>query len=176
MALIATAAWTAVGSPAAASPPGLDVAGRHLARVAAATRSTLFGAIDLYSIEIFMQDHPATLEQARLAAAPKAVRVRRLVNGPANRRIPQAWKAALAEALSPREQHALEAALRQLTPDHDMWVIYSPEYGTTVTAGSRRLIAQPGDTVINAVLEIALLRSGISVELRRQLLRTPPAA
>ena len=50
-------------------------------------------------------------------------------------------------------------------------MIYSPEYGTTVSEGSRQLIAKPGDALINAVLDIALLHSGISIELRRQLLQ-----
>ena len=121
IAAMITVAWAAADWTTAAALPGLDVAGRHLTRVAVATRSTFFGAIDLYSIAIFMQDHPATLDQAHRASAPRAVRLRRLFKGAAIQRMPEEWQASLAHALSLREQHALESALRHLRAGQDVW-------------------------------------------------------
>jgi hypothetical protein len=155
--------------------PAVTVDGHRLVRLASATRSTLFGTVDLYSVEIFMPGHPASLDEARSRTIPKAILIRRLFSPPFTAPVPPEWDAELQKALEPDERVRLESTLRRLNPGDAVWVRYSPGTGTTATQGGRTLVTRPGVALADAVLNICLLWSGVSEDLRQQLLETPRA-
>ena len=52
-----------------------------------------------------------------------------------------------------------------LSPGDDIWIAYAPEKGTLLRAGGRTVLTDPGDGLMNAILNLWLGPSPVSSEL-----------
>ncbi len=81
--------------------PAAEVAGQQLTLRAKATRSTLFGTVDLYSVGIYAGAQVSSSKRLRDSSLTKAVRVAVLYEGGMPAKVPSDWWQELVPALSP---------------------------------------------------------------------------
>jgi uncharacterized protein YcsI (UPF0317 family) len=81
--------------------PAAEVAGQQLTLRAKATRSTLFGTVDLYSVGIYTGAQVSSSRRLPDSSLTKAVRVAVLYEGGMPAKVPSDWWQELVPALSP---------------------------------------------------------------------------
>ncbi|MFN2446040.1 MAG: hypothetical protein ABR606_10745 [Vicinamibacterales bacterium] len=90
--------------------------GDSLTRASQATRSKLFGLVDIYRVTLYAASGQASIDALRTARRPIALRVDILYDGSLPDRIPQEWKRELMPALHSEQQEALARRVREVLP------------------------------------------------------------
>lgn len=144
-----TAAGEAGGQEATAA-----VAGETLALQAKGTRSRLFGSVDIYTVGVYASREVNSVEALRDPQLTRAVRVKVVYDGGMPAKVPSEWWQELIPALDKQQQQKLREAFSRVSAGDDVWITYAPSKGTLLRAGGSTVLTDPGDGLINAVLDI----------------------
>lgn len=157
----------------AATSPGLageqdataTVGGETLPLQAKGTRSKLFGAVDIYTVGVYAARDVNTVEALRDPQLTRAVRVKVVYDGGMPAKIPSEWWRELVPVLDEQQQQKLRDAFARLSPGEDVWITYARSKGTLLRAGGRTVLADPGDGLMNAVLNLWMGPTPVSSDL-----------
>lgn len=81
-------------------------------------------------------------------------------------KIPSGWWEELVPVLDKQQQQKLRDAFARLSPGDDVWITYAPSKGTLLRAGGRTVLADPGDGLMNAILDLWLGATPVASDLR----------
>lgn len=140
------------------------VDGQQLSLRAKATRATLFGTVELYSVGIYTRAPVAGVRELRRSSVTKAVRVAVLYDGGMPGKVPAEWWQELIPALNPREEQKLRAAFSKLSSGDDVWISYAPGRGTRMMHAGNVVVSTKSDELMNAVLDLWLGSIPVSSE------------
>jgi Chalcone isomerase-like len=158
-ALLAAAALAGWASGAAAAPPSsIGVSTTRLTLQGQATRSKCL--IDLYSIALYLP-HPFP-DAGRIwnQTVPKALRVEILYNGSLPDKIPRGWKQELLPPVTFQQEQTLMEAYAKLNVADTIWIAYTPDLGTRILIVDRVVLADPGDELMRAFLDLWMDQPG----------------
>lgn len=137
---------------------------------AKAVRSKLFGAVPLYSVEIYTAQAARELSQLRRTNLTKGIRVAVLYDGDLPGGIPSRWWDELIPALTPDQEHKLRSAFAQLAKGQDIWITYQPQEGTRIYHKGGKVLDTRDHTLMDAVLDLWFDDTPVSHDVRDTLL------
>lgn len=155
----------------AAAPQTVQVANHTLTRVSEATRSRLFGLLDVYRVSIYVPRGHATLPALWSAGTAVALRVEVLYNGPLPDHIPSAWKKELMPVLSAAQAQLLKKGYARLESGDVIEIRFVPGGGTAVSVAGRPVLTDRGFELMAAFLNIWMGQTPVSEDVKRELLR-----
>jgi hypothetical protein len=159
-----------VVQPAAAQPETMRIGDQELTQVSEATRSRLFGMMDIYRVGLYMPPARFTVESLRDPGTAKALSVVILYDGSLPDAIPEEWREELMPVLAPGQQQTLRRAFARLRPDDQIAIEYLPKQGTTLKISGREVLADKGGALMGAFLDVWMGQSPVSEDLKRDLM------
>lgn len=159
-------ATLAVPAGAGPHPDGHSEFPANLELRAKAVRSRLFGAVPLYSVEIYTAQAAREPSQLRRTNLTKGIRVAVLYDGNLPGGIPSRWWDELVPALTSDQEQKLRAAFAQLASGQDIWITYQPREGTRIYHNGRTVLATRDHTLMDAVLDLWLDDTPVSHDVR----------
>ena len=159
------AIWAAA-STAVAQPEMLDVGGRSLPLKSQATRSEMFGLVDLYQVALYAPANISSVEGLRPKDVPKALRVEVQYNGSLPDEVPSGWRSELDPALNKEQSAKLRSAYAKLEPKDEILITYVPERGTTLRVSGNEVLTNAGYEVMAAFLDIWLGQTPVSEDVK----------
>lgn len=165
----AAIAWFA-GAALIAQPATLHNGTDALALAGRATRSRLFGLVDIYGVALYVPQGRATIDSIRSARVPVALRVEILYNGSLPDEIPSKWREELMPELGSAQQQSLTRAYARLESGDVIEIRFAPGRGTTVSVSGTRVLADKGFGLMAAFLSIWIGQTAVSEEIKSELL------
>ncbi len=153
-----------------AQPQTLQIGEHTLTKASQATRSRLFGSVNIYRVSLYVDQTHATLDALRALRSPIARRVDILYEGSLPDEIPSDWKRELMPALGPGQQKSLVQAYARLSPRDSIEIRFAPGEGTTVSVSGRRILTDDGFELIAAFLDIWMGQTPVSDDIKDQLI------
>lgn len=166
---VCAAAMTSASADATEQEATVTVGGETLALQAKGKRSMLFGSVDIYSVGVYASREVNSAGALRNQQLTRAVRVNVLYDGGMPEKIPSEWWRELIPALDKQQQQKLREAFARLSPGEDVWITYAPSTGTLFRAAGNTVVTDPGDGLMNAVLDLWFGATPVSSELHDEL-------
>ncbi|HXW04448.1 MAG TPA: chalcone isomerase family protein [Vicinamibacterales bacterium] len=171
IAVIGTVAVRA--QPPAPHPAELTAEGAgQLALAGEATRSHLLGAVDLYSLALYVGGPMSDRAELASSALPKALRIVALYKEDLQRAERLDWQRELVPTLNPDATAHLRRTFASLRHGDAVLIEYSPGRGTTVRVNKTAAVTDASHDVMLAFLDHWLGQRPVSEEIRRKLLGT----
>ena len=159
----------AFGAGEAAQPKTFDMAGQRLPLKSQATRSKLFGTVELYRVALYAPHNIQSVADLRGVKVPKGLHVAVLYGGSLPDQIPSDWRKELQPALTDEQWKQLQSAYAKLRPKDEIRIWYAPGQGTTVSVSGKPVLSVPGQGLMGAFLDIWLGQTPVSEEIKKQL-------
>lgn len=155
---------------AAAQTPTMSAGETRLTLVSRATRSEMFGLVDLYEVALYVPPDVSSLAMLRGQDTAKGLRVEIEYDGSLPDRIPTEWSRELQPALSRAQQQELRRAYAGLGPGDVIEITYAPGAGTRIVVSGDTVLTDRGYEVMAAFMNIWLGQTPVSEDVKQQLL------
>ncbi len=159
-----------IATPQADVPRTIRVGEHRLVRVGLATRSMLFGFVELYTIGLYLPGRDTRLERIRSKETPKALMLEVDYEGDTEYGIPESWRDELLPVLGPEDTHALRQAYGSIKAGDMVTISYVPKTGTRVAVNDRTVFMTEGQAVMAAFLDNWLGQQPVSEDIKSSLL------
>jgi hypothetical protein len=152
-----------------AQPQTVQTGGRTLHLKSQATRSEMFGLVDLYEVALYAPQEVSSVEMLRGADTPKALRIQIRYNGSLPDRIPADWRTELQPALGDQQSTMLRKAYAHLQPNDEIQITYVPDAGTTLSVSGMPVLTEVEYDLMAAFLDIWLGQTPVSEQVKSEL-------
>lgn len=151
-------------------PSSLAAEGSTLSRVGQATRVHLLGAVELYSLALYVEG--STLDRARLVSpeVAKALRIEVRYEEDLRRRLAVDWRRELIPRLEADATEHLGGTFASLREGHFVLIEYVPGKGTTIRVNKSFVVSGANHDLMLEFLDHWLGQRPVSEEIKRALL------
>jgi hypothetical protein len=164
--------WATPASRQAPEPPGtLQLeGGETVTRLGYATRAELFGAVETYTIALYLAGGGSTAAQIISPESSKALRFEMLYSPDIRPRIVNDWTRELVPSLEAQATAHLRGSFAPLRAGDLLLITYSPGKGTTVRVNKGAAVAGANHDLMLAFLDHWLGQRPLSEEIKQRLL------
>ncbi|MEO3432012.1 chalcone isomerase family protein [Inquilinus sp. CAU 1745] len=134
------------------------------------TREMMF-FVDVYVISLYLPAPPA--DAVMDPATTKLVQLNIIYDGSVPDDLPDEWRSRLEDQISEEMLRTLQGFYKDIRGGDIVTIGYAPDSGTAIRVNGDAVVTQPGNSLIDAMLELWIGEDPISGNLKRLLLQTP---
>lgn len=167
---LATAGALAAEIEGVTLAPESVYSGQRLELVGCGTREMMF-FVDVYVISLYLPAPPA--DAVMDPGTTKLVQLNIIYDGSVPDDLPDEWRSRLENQISQEMLRTLQGFYKDIRGGDIVTIGYAPDSGTAIRVNGETVVTQPGNSLIDAMLELWIGEDPISGNLKRLLLQSP---